>query len=116
MSSFDVVWIPGAMNPWQITALPAGIDFLKEAYANGKIVSGICHGPIPIAKAGLLKGKTVAGWMACYDSLKIMGANFLTDAAAVIDGRIVTGQTPPQVPEYMDAMTEALLGGGGPPL
>ncbi len=113
MSSFDIVWIPGAFNPWQIAALHT--DFLKEAYASGKIVSAICHGPIPLAKAGLLKGKKVAGWLACYDSIQIMGGTHLTDAAAVIDGRIVTGQTPPQVPEYVDAMTEALLG-FNPPL
>jgi putative intracellular protease/amidase len=114
MSSFDIVWIPGAFNPWQIAALHTG--FLKEAYANGKLVSAICHGPIALAAAGLLKDKKSAGWLACYDSIQLMGGTHVTDAAAIIDGRIITGQTPPQVPEYMDAMTEALLAYNPPPL
>jgi len=114
MSSFDIVWIPGAFNPWNIAKLHT--EFLKDAYNNGKIVAAICHGPIPLAKAGLLKGKKVAGWLASYDSVQIMGGDFLTDAAAIIDGRIVTGRTPPEVPEFTDAMTGALLGEGQPPL
>jgi hypothetical protein len=47
--------------------------------------------------------------MACYDSVQIMGGTHVTDAAAIIDGRLVSGQTPPQVPEFTDAMTAALL-------
>jgi putative intracellular protease/amidase len=55
MSDFDLVWIPGAMNPLQITALHR--QFLVDAYVNGKIIAPICHGPIPVAAADLVKGK-----------------------------------------------------------
>jgi protease I len=114
MASFDLVWIPGAFNPWQIAKMHT--EFLKDAYDNGKIVAAICHGPIPLAKAGLLKGKKAAAWAASADSIQIMGGTYLPDAAAIIDGRIVTGRTPPEVPEFTDAITEALNGGGQPPL
>jgi protease I len=107
MSDFDLFFIPGAFNPWQIAVKHR--EWLKDAYAAGKLVAFICHGAIPIAAADLVQGKKVAGWMACYDSVSIMGGTHVTDAAAIIDGRLVSGQTPPQVPEFTDAMTAALL-------
>ena len=107
MSDFDLFFIPGAFNPWQIAVKHR--EWLKDAYAAGKLVGFICHGAIPIAAADLVRGKKIAGWMACYDSVTIMGGNHVTDAAAIVHGRLVSGQTPPQVPEFVDAMTYALL-------
>jgi len=109
MSDFDLFFIPGAFNPWQIAVKHR--EWLKDAYAAGKYVAFICHGAIPVSAADLVRGKKVAGWMACYDSVTIMGGTHVTDAAAIIDGRLVSGQTPPQVPEFTDAMTAALLMG-----
>jgi putative intracellular protease/amidase len=107
MSDFDLFFIPGAFNPWQIAVKHR--EWVRDAYAAGKLVGFICHGAIPIAAADLVRGKKVAGWMACYDSVTIMGGTHVTDAAAIIDGQLVSGQTPPQVPEFTDAMTAALL-------
>jgi len=107
MDDFDLMFIPGAFNPWQITVLHR--DFLRDAYAAGRIVAAICHGPIPVAAADLVRGKKCAGWLACEPSIKIMGGEYSWDWSAVIDGRIVTGRVPMDVPEFVDAMTEALL-------
>ncbi|NIR14776.1 MAG: protease, partial [Desulfobacterales bacterium] len=74
-----------------------------------KIIGAICHGPIPVAAADLVRGKKCAGWLACEPSIKIMGGDYSWDWSAVIDGRIVTGRVPMDVPEFVDAMTEALL-------
>ncbi len=41
--------------------------------------------------------------------MTIMGGTFMKDWAAAIDGRIVTGRTPPEVPAFVEALTEALL-------
>lgn len=107
MDHFDLLFIPGAFNPWQITVLHRG--FLRDAYAAGKIVASICHGPIPVAAADLVKGRKMAAWLASKDPINIMGGKFMPEWAAAIDGRIVTGRTPPEVPEFVDAMTESLL-------
>jgi len=107
MSDFDLLWIPGAMNPLHIAALHR--EFLRDAYAAGKIIAAICHGPIPVAAADLARGRKLAGWLACEDSVNIMGGQFMPEWAAAIDGRIVSGRTPPEVPEFVDACTAALL-------
>ncbi|MDH7499502.1 MAG: DJ-1/PfpI family protein [candidate division NC10 bacterium] len=107
MSDFDLVYIPGAFNPWNITVLHR--DWLRDAYANGKLIAPICHGPIPVAAADLIRGKKCAGWLASKHAVNLMGGEFMPDWAAAIDGQIVSGRTPPEVPEFVDAITEALL-------
>lgn len=107
MDHFDLILIPGAFNPWHITVLHR--NYLRDAYAAGKIIASICHGPIPVAAADLVKGKKLAAWLASKDPINIMGGKFMPDWAAAIDGQIVTGRTPPEVPEFVDAMTESLL-------
>ena len=73
------------------------------------MIAPICHGPIPVAAADLVKGKKLTGWLASEDAVNIMGGKFMPDWAAAIDGQIVSGRTPPEVPEFVDAITAALL-------
>jgi protease I len=107
MSDFDLMYIPGAFNPWRITVMNR--EFLRDAYAAGKLIAPICHGPIPVAAADLVRGKKLTGWLACEDAVNIMGGTFMAEWAAAIDGQIVSGRTPPEVPEFVDAITESLL-------
>lgn len=109
VEDFDLVQIPGAFCPWNMVAAGQPVEFLKQAYAAGKIIAAICHGPIPLAAADLVKGKKVAGYAACKDAVRIMGGTYNSDWSAVIDGRIVTGRVPGDLPEFLDAATEALL-------
>jgi protease I len=108
MDEFDVVQIPGAFCPWNITFTPSVLEFLKKANAAGKIMAYICHGSIPMAKADLVKGKKIAGWLACIDAVTIMGGEHNWDWAATVDGTHVTGRTPPEIPEFVDAICVAL--------
>lgn len=109
LEDFDVVHIPGAFCPWNMVVSGEPVEFLKKAHAAGKIIAAICHGPIAVAAADLVKGKKIAGWLACKDAVKIMGGTYNYDWSAVIDGQIVTGRVPPDIPEFLDAITEAVL-------
>lgn len=109
MEDFDAVLIPGAFCPWNMVAAGEPIEFLKKAHDAGKIIAAICHGPIAVAAADLVKGKKITGVSSCKDAVRIMGGTYNNDWAAAIDGQIVTARTPPEVPEFLDAITEALL-------
>ena len=109
MNDFDLLFIHGAMNPWRLTVGTKAQEFLKDAYAFGKIIASICHGPIPVARADIMQGKKSAGWMAVEDSVVLMGGSYNWDWSAVIDGNVVTGRIPMDAPEFVDAMTMALL-------
>ena len=53
MAEFDWLFIPGAFCPWNLVEAQSPLEFLKKAGAAGKILTYLCHGPIPIAAAGL---------------------------------------------------------------
>jgi protease I len=108
-ADFDIAVITGAFNPWNMVATGTA-GWLKEAYEAGKMIAAICHGPIALAAADIVKGKKLTGWLASKDSVEIMGGEFKPrEWAAAIDGRIVSGRTPQEVPEFLDAITVALL-------
>lgn len=109
MDEFDLLQIPGAMCPYNMVETGTPLEFLKKAAAAGKFLSYICHGSIPVAAADLIKGKKVAGWQASMDSVIIMGGEYNENWAAVVDGTHVSGRTPPEIPEYVDAVTVRLL-------
>ena len=106
---FDWLFIPGAFCPWNLVEAGSPLEFLKKAAEAGKILSYLCHGPIPVAAAGLIEGVKVTGWQASKDAVEIMGGTYNPDWAAVLDGNHVSGRTPPEVPEFVDAVTVALL-------
>ncbi len=111
MDDFDAIQIPGAMCPYNMVETGTPLEFLKQANAAGKIITYICHGGIPVAAADLIKGKKATGWQASKDSIEIMGGEYDENWAAVVDGNQVSGRTPPEIPEYVDAIMVALLKG-----
>jgi protease I len=111
MDEFDALQIPGAFCPYNIVETGTPLEFLKQADSAGKIITYICHGGIPVAAADLIKGKKATGWQASKDSIEIMGGEYNENWAAVVDGRQVSGRTPPEIPEYVDAVMVALLRG-----
>ena len=62
-----------------------------------------------MAAARLIQGRRVTGWQASKDPVEIMGGVYNEAWAAVIDGRHVSGRTPPEIPEFVDAVTVRLL-------
>ncbi len=109
MNEFDWLFIPGAFCPWNLVEAQTPLETLKSAHHAGKILSYLCHGPIPVAAAGLIEGVKVTGWQASKDAVEIMGGVYDVNWAAVIDGKHVSGRTPPEIPEFVDAVTVALL-------
>lgn len=111
LDTFDVVQIPGAFCPWNMVEAGEPVTFLRQAAAAGKVVAAICHGPIPLAAADLVAGKRIAGFAACKDAVTIMGGTYDGNWSAVVDGAIVTGRVPSDIPEFLDAVTYRVLGG-----
>ena len=109
MDEFDGLLIPGAFCPWNMIEAGTPLEFLKEADSAGKILSYMCHGPIPVAAADLVRGKKITGWLACKDAVTSMGGEFNADWAVSLDQNHVSGRTTPELPEFIDAITAGLL-------
>jgi putative intracellular protease/amidase len=86
------------------------LDFLRQAQAQRKVISYMCHGPMAVAASGIVENRRLTGWISCNDAVTIMGGTLVPEWAAAIDGNHVSGKTPQEIPEMLDAITFALLG------
>ena len=109
MNEFDGLLIPGAFCPWNMIEAEAPLEFLKKADAAGKVLSYMCHGPIAVSAADLVRGKKITGWLASRDAVISMDGEFNADWAVALDRNHVSGRTTPELPEFIDAITFALL-------
>ena len=64
------------------------MNALKFAWDNGKYVAAICAGPTVLADLGIPDGKNATCYPGCEDK---MGSAKMVNAAAVTDGRLITG-------------------------
>ena len=89
LTNLEMVILPGGLGGVaSIKGCPAAMDAIRFAYENGKFVAAICAGPTILASLGITKGKHATCYPGCEEQ---MGNTIMEDAAAVTDGKIITG-------------------------
>jgi len=73
---------------------------VKHFFQKGKPVAQICHAPLILGAAGVLKGKKSAAYPALKPDVENAGATFV-DSAAVVDGNMVSARAWPDHPSWM---------------
>jgi protease I len=107
LEAVDAVVIPGGFAPDVLRRDPAAIEFVRAAVAAKKPVAAICHGPWLLFTADLVRGVR----MTAYSSLKtdaIHAGAVWVDAPAVRDGAIITSREVDDLPEFCQALIDAL--------
>ena len=104
----DALIIPGGFSPDELRWDPATIGLVQACHEKGKVLAAICHGSWVLISAGIMKGKRATGWIAVHDDLVNAGAEFVNEPA-VRDGNIVTARVPDDLPEFCQAIIEAIL-------
>ncbi|NJM60159.1 MAG: DJ-1/PfpI/YhbO family deglycase/protease [Oscillatoriales cyanobacterium RU_3_3] len=110
-ADFDAVLIPGGMAPDMMRTNPNTVQFVREAFEQGKIVAAVCHGPQVLIEADLLKGKNATGFLAIKKDMMNAGANYINEAL-VVDGNLITSRQPGDLAIFTTAIL-ARLGYGG---
>ena len=105
-STADVLVIPGGWAPDRLRIIPAAVEFVRTAAANGAVIGAVCHGPQVLIEAALVAGKRMTAWPAVATDLKNAGAIF-EDAELVVDGRFVTSRKPADLPAFGEALVAA---------
>jgi protease I len=94
VSDYDAVFIPGgAWNPDNLRNDKDIIKFVQDFNKAGKLVAAICHGPVVLASADILKGKKLTGYWNIQADLKNAGGTVL-EQPVVTDGNLVTSRHP----------------------
>lgn len=97
---YDAVVIPGGGAPETLRVNDDVVQFVKDAYNQGKVIAGICHGPQVMISADILKGKNATCFIGIRDDIKNAGANYF-DQEVVVDGNIITSRTPKDEPAFI---------------
>jgi protein deglycase len=97
--------MPGAAN---LAQHPEVQSLIKQVAAAGKYTAAICAGPIALAAAGVLEGRTAT----CYPGLqdKLEGATFIEERI-VVDGPVITSRGPGTAMEFALTLVGLLVGG-----
>ena len=104
---FDGLVIPGGYAPDKLRRSPAVLGLVRDFDEAGKPIAFICHaGWVPIS-AKILKGRRATSVAAIRDDMINAGTDWV-DAAAVVDGNLISARTPDDLGPWMKALLEAL--------
>ena len=89
LTDVEMIVIPGGLGGVaSIRACQEAMDALKFANDNGKFAGAICAGPTVLADLGITNGKQATCFPGCESQ---MGKATMVNAAAVTDGKLITG-------------------------
>ncbi len=108
LTDLDMIILPGGLGGVaSCRASQQAMEALRFAWENGKFVAAICAGPTVLADLGITDGKNATCYPGCEDQ---MGSAQIVDAAAVRDGKVITGTSAGCAVPFGLALIEALKG------
>ena len=90
LANMEMIVLPGGLGGVaSARASREALDALRYAWDNGKFVAAICAGPTVLADLGITDGKNATCYPGCEGGMG--DACMVANAAAVRDGRLITG-------------------------
>jgi protease I len=99
--------VPGGWAPDKLRRDAHLLAVVRELHEEAKLVAAICHGPWVLISAGVLRGRRVTSSVGIKDDLVNAGASWV-DEPVVVDGNVVTGRVPKDLPLFGKALVQAL--------
>ena len=89
LTALEMIILPGGLGGVaSIRACDAAMKAVRFAWENGKYTAAICAGPTVLADLGIVDGKNATCYPGCEEN---MGSAKMVEAAAVTDGKLITG-------------------------
>lgn len=109
--SYDALLLPGGvMNPDKLRMEKKAVEFIRHFFEEHKPVAAICHAPILLIEADVLKGRTVTSYPSIQTDLRNAGAKWV-DKEVVTDQGLVTSRNPDDIPAFNRKMIEEIREG-----
>ncbi|MDC8994989.1 type 1 glutamine amidotransferase [Mycobacterium marinum] len=106
VAEFDGLVLPGGtVNPDKLRMDKAAVDFVRDFVESGKPVAAICHGPVMLVEAGVVRGRTITSYPSIRTDLRNAGAN-VVDEEVVVDGNLMTSRSPSDLPVFCAAIVK----------
>ena len=108
LTKLDMIILPGGLGGVaSIRACEAAMEAVRFADENGKYTAAICAGPTVLADLGIVDGKNATCYPGCEAQ---MGSANMVEAAAVTDGKLITGTSAGCAVPFGLALIAALKG------
>ncbi|MEE0110975.1 MAG: DJ-1 family glyoxalase III [Oscillospiraceae bacterium] len=108
LTNLDMIVLPGGLGGVaSIKASQPALEAVRFAWENGKYVAAICAGPTILAQLGITDGKNATCYPGCESQ---MGTANMVQAAAVTDGKVITGTSAGCAVPFGLALIAALKG------
>ncbi len=105
---FDMVFLPGGQPGTSNLQADGRVrDILEKMHAEQKNIAAICAAPMVLKSAGILENKCVTSHPSVKD--KMDGVSF-SESRVVVDGNIITSQSPGTAMEFAFKLVEILFG------
>ena len=105
-NDFDLICLPGGQPGTDNLKNDERIEkILKRMQQEDKYIAAICAAPTVLEKAGILKDKSIT----CHPSIKSKFNSYLQDRV-VVDGKLITSQSPGTAMEFSLKLVEILFG------
>lgn len=93
-SDFNGLVLPGGViNPDTLRGNEKAVQFVRDFFKQKKPVAAICHGPIMLIEADVVKGRKLTSYPSIQTDIKNAGGNW-TDEEVVVDEGLVTSRKP----------------------
>ncbi|HEV2527717.1 MAG TPA: type 1 glutamine amidotransferase domain-containing protein [Thermomicrobiales bacterium] len=106
---FDLLVIPGGGAPENLRIVDEAVDWTRQFMESGRPVGAICHGAQLLISTRTLEGRTLTAVNKIRDDITNAGGNYV-DEALVVDGNLITSRVPDDLPQFNQALVDALKG------
>lgn len=109
LTDLDMIVLPGGMGG--VASLQGSeqvLDAVRFAWENGKFVAAICAAPTILVQLGITDGRQATCYPSCGSAMA--GAELVPGAAAVRDGKLITGTSAGCAVKFGLALVAALKG------
>ena len=107
ITQYDALLVPGGWAPDYLRRLDSVLSFVQYMDKQNRVIGQICHAGWVLSSAGILEGRTVTSTPGIKHDLMYAGATWV-DIPAVRDGNIVSARRPPDLPDYLPLLIEAI--------
>ena len=101
MGKYDLVFFPGAKSPGNLMKHPGTSAIIKNMVADGTRFATICHSPLLLGEAGLLRGREITGHPSIKPEVEKAGATFVDSPVVWTSDRVLSGRTHYDLDEFI---------------
>ncbi|RTH05278.1 peptidase [Thermus scotoductus] len=107
--TYDGLYITGGRAPEWIRNEPGALEIVRHFFEARKPVGTLCHGPLVLIAARVIKGRRLAAYWALKPDVEVAGGTFV-DQEVVVDDHLVTGRAWPDNPAVLREFIRLLKG------